>query len=97
VQAAQRPGRAEFGDDTDEPALSTWLAGTGPGTIFEWLGMGGDIVAPLYKGYRFPAEVIAHCVWLYHRFTLSFREVEELMLARGVSACSAQMHLPVAV
>ncbi|MCX4597291.1 IS6 family transposase [Streptomyces sp. NBC_01549] len=46
--------------------------------------MGGDIVAPLYKGYRFPAEVIAHCVWLYHRFTLSFREVEELTLARGV-------------
>jgi putative transposase len=46
--------------------------------------MGGDIVATLYKGYRFPAEVIAHCVWLYHRFTLSFREVEELMLARGV-------------
>ena len=65
-------------------ALSTWLAGAGPGTIFEWLGMGGDIVATLYKGYRFPAEVIAHRVWLYHRFTLSFREVEELMLARGV-------------
>jgi len=37
-----------------------------------------------YKGYRFPAEVIAHCVWLYHRFPLSYREVEELMLARGV-------------
>ncbi|PWI04769.1 IS6 family transposase [Streptomyces sp. NWU339] len=29
-------------------------------------------------------EVIAHCVWLYHRFPLSFREVEELMLERGV-------------
>lgn len=41
-------------------------------------------MAPSYKGYRFPAEVIAHCVWLYHRFPLSFREVEELMLARGV-------------
>jgi putative transposase len=40
--------------------------------------------APSYKGYRFPAEVIAHCVWLYHRFPLSYREVEELMLARGV-------------
>jgi len=37
-----------------------------------------------YKGHRFPAEIIAHCVWLYHRFPLSFREVEELMLVRGV-------------
>ncbi len=37
-----------------------------------------------YKGHRYPGEIIAHCVWLYHRFPLSFREVEELMLARGV-------------
>ena len=34
----------------------------------------------LYKRHRFPAEVISHCVWLYHRFCLSFRDVEELML-----------------
>jgi len=38
-----------------------------------------------YKGHRYPPEIIAHCVWLYHRFPLSFREVEELMLARGVA------------
>ena len=31
-----------------------------------------------YKGHRYPAEIIAHCVWLCHRFPLSFREVEEL-------------------
>jgi transposase-like protein len=37
-----------------------------------------------YEGFRFPAEVIAHAVCLYHRFPLSFREVEELLLARGV-------------
>ncbi|MFI2257896.1 IS6 family transposase [Streptomyces tubercidicus] len=37
-----------------------------------------------YESFRYPAEIIAHCVWLYHRFPLSFREVEELMLARGV-------------
>ena len=37
-----------------------------------------------YKGFRFPAEVISHAVWLYHRFPLSFREVEELLLARGI-------------
>ncbi len=41
-------------------------------------------VAPSYKGFRYPAEIISHCVWLYHRFPLSFREVEEMMLARGV-------------
>ena len=37
-----------------------------------------------YKGHRYPAEIIAHRVWLYHRFAMSFREVEELMLVRGV-------------
>jgi transposase-like protein len=37
-----------------------------------------------YKGHRYPAQIIAHCVWLYHRFPLSFCEVEELMLVRGV-------------
>jgi putative transposase len=41
--------------------------------------------APSYKGFRYPAEIISHCVWLYYRFPLSFREVEEMMLARGVT------------
>jgi putative transposase len=41
-----------------------------------------------YKGHRYPAEIIAHCVWLYHRFPLSFRKVEELMLVRGVLVSS---------
>ena len=40
--------------------------------------------AASYKGHRYPVEIINHCVWLYFRFPLSFREVEELMLARGV-------------
>ncbi|WP_405547454.1 IS6 family transposase [Streptomyces phaeochromogenes] len=44
-----------------------------------------DAVPPSYKGFRYPGEVIAHCVWLYHRSPLSFREVEELMLERGVT------------
>ncbi|MGW3661176.1 IS6 family transposase [Streptomyces sp. NPDC005151] len=43
-----------------------------------------DVSPPSYKGFRYPAEIIAHCVWLYHRFPLSYREVEELMLARGI-------------
>ncbi|MCH0567567.1 MULTISPECIES: IS6 family transposase [unclassified Streptomyces] len=38
-----------------------------------------------YKGSRFPAEVISHAVWLYHRFPLSYREVEEMLLARGIT------------
>ena len=37
-----------------------------------------------YKRHRFPPQIIAHAVWLYVRFNLSLREVEELMLERGV-------------
>jgi transposase-like protein len=37
-----------------------------------------------YKRHRFPAEVIRHAVWLYFRFTLSLRDVEELLAQRGV-------------
>lgn len=37
-----------------------------------------------YHGFRFPAEIISHAVWLYHRFTVSFRDVEELLAERGV-------------
>src|SRR3954452_5486690 len=37
-----------------------------------------------YAGYRFPPEIIQHAVWLYLRFTLSFRDVEELLAERGI-------------
>ena len=37
-----------------------------------------------YRGYRFPPEIISHAVWLYHRFTLSFRDIEDLLAERGV-------------
>jgi putative transposase len=37
-----------------------------------------------YTGFRFRPEIIGHGVWLYHRFPLSFRDVQELMLGRGV-------------
>jgi putative transposase len=39
---------------------------------------------PSYKGFRYPKEIIAHAVSLYFRFSLSYRDVEELMLAGGV-------------
>ena len=40
-------------------------------------------LTPTYAGYRFPAEIISHAVWMYFRFSLSYRDVEELMAARG--------------
>jgi putative transposase len=40
--------------------------------------------APTYRGFRYPAEIISHCVWLCYRFPLSFREVQEMMAERGV-------------
>jgi len=40
--------------------------------------------APSYAGYRFPAEIISHAVWLYFRIPLSLRMVDELLAARGI-------------
>ncbi len=39
---------------------------------------------PSYRGYRFPPEIISHAVWLYYRFCLSFRDVEDLLAERGI-------------
>ncbi|WP_201391240.1 IS6 family transposase [Ktedonobacter sp. SOSP1-85] len=44
--------------------------------------------APLYKGFRFPPEIISHGVWLSFRFSLSFRDVEELLAQRGIVVTS---------
>jgi putative transposase len=41
-------------------------------------------IVPNYKGYRFPPEIISHAAWLYFRFSLSFRDVEELLAQRGI-------------
>jgi putative transposase len=48
---------------------------------------------PSYHGYRFPAEIISHCVWLYFRFCLSFRDVQEMMLERGVQVSHETIRL----
>ena len=37
-----------------------------------------------YRGFRYPAEVIQHAVWLYHCFSLSLRDVETILAARGI-------------
>jgi putative transposase len=38
-----------------------------------------------YAGYRFPPEIIHRAIWLYLRFTLSFRDVEDLLAERGIA------------
>ena len=53
----------------------------GPGWVFGW---SFDVQPISYKRHRFPAEVIRYAVWLYFRFTLSLRDVEELLAERGI-------------
>src|SRR5437667_859109 len=43
-----------------------------------------NTTTPDYKGFRFPSEIISHAVWLYFRFSLSFRDVEEILAQRGI-------------
>src|SRR5277367_5408923 len=49
---------------------------------------GGSIAKAMqkisYAGYRFPPEIIEQAIWLYLRFTLSFRDVEDLLAERGI-------------
>ena len=40
---------------------------------------------PSYRGCRFPPEIISHVVWLYHRFGLSVRDIENLLAEWGVT------------
>src|SRR5919202_188603 len=42
-------------------------------------------ITPSYAGHRFPPEIISHAVWLYFRFPLALRMVEELLAARGIT------------
>jgi putative transposase len=44
----------------------------------------------LYRGFRFPAEIISHAVWLYHCFSLSLREVE-LILAQCTNGSAGSL------
>src|SRR5215475_11421418 len=37
-----------------------------------------------YKNHRFPGKIISHRGWLYYRFPLSYRDVQELLLERGI-------------
>jgi putative transposase len=44
-----------------------------------------DSTTASYRGHRFPPEIISHAVWLYHRFCLSFRDVEDVLAERGIA------------
>jgi putative transposase len=41
-----------------------------------------------YHRHRLPTEIISHCVWLYFRFPLSFRDVEEML---AIPVCDSQL------
>ena len=47
----------------------------------------------LYKGHRFPPEIIQYAVWLYHRFNLSHRDIEDLLAERGITVSYESIRL----
>jgi putative transposase len=49
--------------------------------------------ASLYKRQRFPPKIIQHAVWLYHRFNLSSRDIEDLLAERGITASYESIRL----
>jgi hypothetical protein len=48
------------------------------------------LTTPCYRGYHLSPEVIAHCVWLSFRFSLSFQDVQEMMLEHGGNSCGLE-------
>ena len=42
------------------------------------------LVLLMYYRHRFPTEIISYCVWLYYTFPLSYRDIEKMMLYRGI-------------
>ena len=50
-------------------------------------------VNSLYKHYRFPPEIIQYATWLYYRFNLSHRDVEDLMAERGIEVSYESIRL----
>jgi len=46
-----------------------------------------------YKRHRFPAEIISYAVWLYHRFNLSHRDIEDLLAERGITVSHESIRL----
>ena len=51
----------------------------------KWQSSATTSQPPSYRGYRCPPEIISHAVWLYYRFGLSFRDVENLFAERRIT------------
>jgi|GEM_PF-3280997 len=48
-----------------------------------------------YKRHRFPPDIISYAVWLYYRFNLSHRDIEDLLAERGIPVCQPDpIHSP---
>ena len=47
----------------------------------------------IYKHHRFPPEIISYAVWLYHRFNLSYRDIEDLLAQRGITVSYESIRL----
>jgi len=47
----------------------------------------------IYKRHRFPAEIIQYAVWLYYRFNLSHRDIEDLLAQRGITVSYESIRL----
>lgn len=47
----------------------------------------------IYRRHRYPASIISHCVWLYYRFTLSYRDIELIMMQKGISVTYESIHI----
>ncbi len=47
----------------------------------------------LYKRHRFPSEIIQYAVWLYHRFNMSHRDIEDLLAERGIEVSYESIRL----
>ena len=59
--------------------------------MLEWWN--GHLDRTELLGYRFPDEIMSHCVRLYFRFCLSFRDVQEIMLERGIQVSHEAIRL----
>src|SRR6267143_1685294 len=70
-------------------------AGCPAGPLSRSAGEAAEMTPPAdperYKHHRFPSEIISHGVWLYYRFPLSYRDVQELLFERGVTVSHEAM------
>ena len=63
--------------------MSSWQGNADRAESCDTWGLHPTTTASPYKGHRFPHELIRHAVWLDFRFSLSYRDVEELLAERG--------------